>query len=74
MIRHRGRGEHGVERRSKFSVPVPYQELEALGPVVEVHQQVPGLLGYPLPRRMSGDPDQVHSAGAVLNEKHQISQ
>jgi DNA-binding XRE family transcriptional regulator len=32
----------------------------------EVHQQVAGLLGHPLPGRMRGDPGQAHAPGASL--------
>jgi hypothetical protein len=32
------------------------RNLRALGLIVKVHQQVPGLLGHPLSRRVSGDP------------------
>ena len=69
---HAGRGEHRVERRGELGVPVPDQELEALGVIVEVHQQVTGLLGHPLPRRVSSDPGQVHTAGAVLDEEQHV--
>ncbi len=72
MIRIAGRGEHGVERCGELGVPVPDQELEALGLIIEVHQQIPGLLGHPLPRRVSGDPGQVHAAGAVLDEEQHV--
>jgi hypothetical protein len=47
--RHAGRGEHRVERRGELGVPVPDQELEAFGMIVEVHQQVAALPGHPLP-------------------------
>ena len=40
--------------------------------IFEVHQQVAGLLRHPLPRRASGDPGQVHAAGAVLDEKGDV--
>jgi uncharacterized protein len=36
----------GHRRSSELGVPVPDQELQAVGPVLEFHQQVPGLLGY----------------------------
>ena len=72
MIRTCDRGEHGVERRGELSVPVPDQELKALGPIVKVHQQVPGLLDHPLLRGMCGDSGQVHAAGAVLDEEQHV--
>jgi hypothetical protein len=36
--------------------------------IFEVHQQVPGLLGHPFPRRVSRDPGQLHATGAMLND------
>lgn len=45
-----------VERRGELGIPVTNQEPEAVGMVLEVHQQVAGLLGHPLPRRVSRDP------------------
>ena len=50
MIRDADRGEHRVERRGELGVPVPDQELEAVRVILEVHQQVAGLLGHPLAR------------------------
>ena len=58
--------EHGVECRGELGVPVPDQELEAVRVIAGVHQQVAGLLGHPLPRRVSRDPGQVDAAGAAL--------
>jgi len=69
---HAGRGEHSVEGRGELGVPVPDQELEAVSPVFEVHQQVTGLLGHLLPRRVDGDPGQVHPPGTVLDEEQHI--
>jgi hypothetical protein len=40
--------------------------------MVEVHQQVAGLLSHPLPRRVGGNPGYVHAAGAVLDEEQHI--
>jgi hypothetical protein len=40
--------------------------------ILEVHYQVTGLLRHPLTRRVGRDPGQVHSAGAVLDEKQHI--
>jgi hypothetical protein len=53
MIRTCDRGEHGAGRRSELSVPVPDQELGAVGLIVKVHQHVPGLLGHPVPLQNS---------------------
>jgi hypothetical protein len=40
--------------------------------IFEVHQQVPGSLGHPRARGMTGDPGQVHAAGAVLDEEQHV--
>jgi hypothetical protein len=66
------RGEHGVERSGELGVPVMDQELEAVSAALEVHQEVTGLLGHPLPRRMGGDPGQVHAPGPMLDEEQHI--
>ena len=59
---HAGRGEYRVERRGELGVPVTDQEFEAVSVALEVHQQVTGLLGHPLTRRVGSDPGQVHRA------------
>src|ERR1700692_4102279 len=46
-------------------VPVPDQEFHAVGLVPEARQQGMGLLGRPLPRRVSRDPGQAHAPGPV---------
>ena len=58
--------------RGEFSIRVPDQELETFSMLVEVHQQVAALLGHPLPRRVSGDPGQVHTAGVVLDDEQHL--
>src|SRR5215469_5288979 len=40
----------------------PDKKREAGSVILEAHQQVPGLLRHPLPRRVAGDPGQVHRA------------
>src|SRR6478609_7949984 len=49
-----GAGQDGVERGAELAGAVADQELEAGGAVVEVHQQVAGLLGGPGSGRMAG--------------------
>ena len=60
--------------RGEFSIRVPDQELETFSMLVEVHQQVAALLGHPLPRRVSGDPGQVHPPGAVLDKEQYVEE
>ena len=64
--------EYRVERDAGLCVPVTDQELQALSIILKVHQQVPGLLGHPRARGMSGDPGQVHAPGAVLDEEQHV--
>ena len=61
-----GAGEHGVERGGELAVPVADQELELLGAIAELHQQVAGLLRDPVPGRVGGYAAEVHPAAAVL--------
>jgi hypothetical protein len=42
---HAGRGEDGVERVGVLGIAVSDQELQAVGPLAEVHEGVPGLVG-----------------------------
>ena len=61
-----GAGEHGVEGLGELAVPVADQEPGLLGAVVEVHQQVAGLLGDPCAGGVGGDPGEVYTTAAVL--------
>jgi hypothetical protein len=40
--------------------------------VLEIHQQVAGLLGHPGAGRMRGDAGQVHAAGTVLDKEQHV--
>lgn len=53
MIRHPGRRMRGVERVGELGIPVADQRLEAASAILEVHEQVAGLLGRPLSRQVS---------------------
>ena len=61
-----GTGENCVEGGGERAVPVVDQEVELLGTVAQVHQQVAGLLGDPAAGGVGGDPGGVCSAGPVL--------
>src|SRR2546430_5561202 len=65
--------EHGIECWGELGVPVTDEELEGVSVVLEVHQEVAGLLGYPLTGGMDGDPGQVHPPAAVLDEEDRKS-
>ena len=66
------RGEHGVERCGELSVTVPDEKPEAAAGVLEVHEQVTGLLGQPGPGGVTGDAEDVYAAGGVLDDKEDI--
>src|ERR1017187_6753544 len=69
---HAGRSEDGVERVGVLGIPVPDQELQAAGPVAEVHEPIPGLLHRPSGGRVGGDAGQVHAAVMVLDDEQHI--
>src|SRR4051794_20816677 len=57
-----GAGQGGVERRGELAGAVADEEPEGGGAVVEVHQEVAGLLGGPRSGRVAGRPEDVHVA------------
>ncbi len=57
-----GAGQDGIERRGELAGAVADEEPEAGGAVVEVHQQVAGLLGGPGSGRMPRRSEDVHVA------------
>ena len=67
-----GAGEHGVERGGELAVPVADQESELVGAVIEVHEQVAGLLSDPGSGRVGGDPGDVHAATVVLERDDDV--
>src|SRR4051812_48825397 len=58
----RGASERGVEGGGELAVPVADQELELVGAVAEVHEQVAVLLGDPGSGGVGGVPGDVHAA------------
>jgi hypothetical protein len=67
-----GRGEHSVEGGGELAVPVADQEAKPVGVVLEVHEQIAGLLGHPRPGGVGGDPGKVYAAGAVLDHHQDV--
>ena len=67
-----GAGEDGVEGGGELGVAVADQEPEPVGAVVEVHEQVAGLLGDPGAGRVGGDPGDVHAATVVLDDDENV--
>ena len=65
-------GEDGVEGGGELGVAVADQEPEASTGVVEVHEQVAGLLGEPGSGGVGGDAEDVHAAGGVLDDEERV--
>jgi len=55
-----------------FVVPVADQEQELVGAFAEVHQEVAGLLGHPVPGGVGGDSGEVYAATAVLDHQQDV--
>ena len=64
--------EDGVEGGGELAIPVTDQEPEPLGALAEVHQQVAGLVGHPVPGGMGGDPGEVHAAAVVFDHHEDV--
>ena len=56
----------------KLGVAIPDQEPEAAAGVVEVHEQVAGLLGQPGAGGMRGDAEDVYAPGGVFDDEERI--
>jgi hypothetical protein len=67
-----GVGEDGVEGVGELPGPVTDEDLELLGPVAKIHEQVAGLLGGPRPVRVGGDAEDVHVAAADLEHEEHV--
>ena len=65
-------GQDGVERISELASAVADEEPEGGGAVVEVHQQVAGLLGGPGAGRVAGRPEYVHVAVADFEGEEDV--
>jgi hypothetical protein len=67
-----GAGEHGVEGGGELAVAIADQEPEPADAVVEVHEQVTGLLGDPGPGGVGSDPGEVHAPAVVLDHDEDV--
>ena len=65
-------GEDGVEGGGELGVAVADEEPESSTGVVEVHEQVAGLLGEPSCGGVGGDAEDVHAAGGVLDDEEDV--
>jgi hypothetical protein len=59
--------EDRVERGGELGIPIADHKPETSGAVAEFHQQVPGLLGHPLPHWMRRHPEHMDSTSRHLN-------
>jgi hypothetical protein len=66
------RGEHGVERGGELAVVVADQIPQPMRLLVEVHQQVAGLLGRPSSGGVGGDPGQMHTPPLHLDDGQDV--
>jgi hypothetical protein len=64
--------EHGVEARGERGVPVPDEEAERGDPVAQLHGQVTGGLGDPLPGWVRGHSQNVDLAGPYFDHVQDI--
>ncbi|WP_236670399.1 hypothetical protein [Streptomyces antimycoticus] len=64
--------QDSVERVGELPVPVPHEESEPVHPVAQVHHQVAGLLGHPIPVRVGGDAEDVHPARFDLHHEQHV--
>jgi hypothetical protein len=67
-----GVGQDRVKRRGELSGRVADQEPEACGAITQIHQKVAGLLHWPQPARVRGDPGDVHVAAAGLGDEQAV--
>jgi hypothetical protein len=67
-----GVGEDGVERVGEVRSAVADHELEPVSLLGEVHEEVAGLLGGPLPGGMQGDPEDADAPGRVLDHGQDV--
>ena len=65
-------GEDGVERGGELGVAIADKEPEAAAGVVEIHDEVAGLLGQPGAGGVGGDAEDVYPAGAVLDDEERV--
>ena len=65
-------GEDGVEGSGELGVAIADEEPKATTGVVEVHEEIAGLLGQPGCGGVGGDAEDVHVAGSVLDDEEDM--
>jgi hypothetical protein len=68
---HARAGEDGVEGVGELPIPVAQEEPEPVQ-LVEVHHQVPHLLGGPVLVQVCGDAEDVHSARCDFHDEQEV--
>src|SRR5438105_3021207 len=66
------RAEDVVELAAELAVSITDQELRADAVVVELHQQVARLLGYPATVRVGRDPREADASGCQLDDEQNV--
>jgi hypothetical protein len=65
-------GKDRIERGGELRIPIADQKPEAADTVCELHEQIPGLLGYPRPRRLPGHTKHVDPSGGDLDHEQHV--
>jgi len=65
-------GEYGVEPGGELGITVAKQEPQARHPLVQRHQEIPGLLGHPGVGGMGGHAEDVDLTGGQFDEEEHI--
>ena len=65
-------GQHGIEPGGELRVPVPDEEPERAGPLVQVHDEVAGLLGGPRAGRVRRDSEDMDPAGGDFHDEQYV--
>src|SRR4051794_32470977 len=66
------RAEDLVELAAELAVAIANEKLRLDAIIIELHQQVARLLGYPAAVRVGGDPGEAHAAGRELDEEQDV--
>ncbi|WP_425570657.1 SRPBCC family protein [Nonomuraea rosea] len=64
--------EHLIEAAGELRVPIAYQKPERAGPVLQVGEEIAGLLGNPCAVRVGGHAEHVHEPGADLHHEEDV--
>jgi hypothetical protein len=65
-------GEHGVDGPGEPGIAGPDQEAERVGAVLELQEEIAGLLGDPLARGICGNAEGVDNSGTDLHDEEDV--